>query len=64
MFGRPLRPGVEGDADSDSKVVAMTDEPKAQILVVDDEQMLLDMVSDALSFADTTSRSRPMASRL
>ena len=51
MFGRPLRPGVEGDADSDSKVVAMTDEPKAQILVVDDEQMLLDMVSDALSFA-------------
>ncbi len=29
----------------------MTDAPKAQILVVDDEQMLLDMVSDALSFA-------------
>ena len=29
----------------------MTDEPKAQILVVDDEQMLLDMVSDALTFA-------------
>ncbi len=29
----------------------MTDAPKARILVVDDEQMLLDMVSDALSFA-------------
>ena len=35
----------------ESKVVVMTEEPKAQILVVDDEQMLLDMVSDALSFA-------------
>ncbi|MCP4223146.1 MAG: DNA-binding response regulator, partial [Actinomycetia bacterium] len=29
----------------------MSDAHKAQILVVDDEQMLLDMVSDALSFA-------------
>jgi two-component system OmpR family response regulator len=29
----------------------MTKEPQAQILVVDDEQMLLDMVSDALTFA-------------
>ncbi|MCP4306471.1 MAG: response regulator transcription factor [Actinomycetia bacterium] len=29
----------------------MTNTSKAQILVVDDEQMLLDMVSDALSFA-------------
>jgi two-component system OmpR family response regulator len=29
----------------------MTNTPKAQILVVDDEQMLLDMVNDALSFA-------------
>lgn len=32
-------------------VTVMTDQPKAQILVVDDEQMLLDMVSDALTFA-------------
>lgn len=29
----------------------MTDEPTARILVVDDEQMLLDMVADALTFA-------------
>ncbi|MFW2340952.1 MAG: response regulator transcription factor [Acidimicrobiia bacterium] len=29
----------------------MTDEPRARILVVDDEQMLLDMVGDALTFA-------------
>ena len=29
----------------------MTDQPSARILVVDDEQMLLDMVSDALTFA-------------
>jgi two-component system OmpR family response regulator len=29
----------------------MTDEPNARILVVDDEQMLLDMVTDALTFA-------------
>ena len=29
----------------------MTDHPKARILVVDDEQMLLDMVTDALTFA-------------
>lgn len=29
----------------------MSDRPKPQILVVDDEQMLLDMVGDALSFA-------------
>ncbi len=29
----------------------MSEVPKAQILVVDDEQMLLDMVSDALTFA-------------
>ena len=29
----------------------MTDQPKARILVVDDEQMLLDMVTDALTFA-------------
>ena len=29
----------------------MTEEPKPRILVVDDEQMLLDMVSDALTFA-------------
>lgn len=29
----------------------MSEGPKAQILVVDDEQMLLDMVSDALTFA-------------
>jgi len=35
----------------DPRVVTMTEAPKAQILVVDDEQMLLDMVSDALSFA-------------
>lgn len=34
-----------------SKVSAMTDEPNARILVVDDEQMLLDMVTDALTFA-------------
>jgi len=38
-------------AEVESKVVVMTEAPKAQILVVDDEQMLLDMVSDALSFA-------------
>jgi two-component system OmpR family response regulator len=35
-------------------VVAMTEGSKAQILVVDDERMLLDMVSDALSFAGYT----------
>ncbi|MDJ0662916.1 MAG: response regulator transcription factor [Acidimicrobiia bacterium] len=29
----------------------MTDQPVARILVVDDEQMLLDMVTDALTFA-------------
>ena len=34
-----------------SKVSGMTDQPKARILVVDDEQMLLDMVTDALTFA-------------
>ncbi len=52
MLGRRLVRGSFGkDADGDSKVVAMADTPKAQILVVDDEQMLLDMVSDALSFA-------------
>ena len=34
-----------------SKVSVMTDQPKAQVLVVDDEQMLLDMVTDALTFA-------------
>ena len=34
-----------------SKVSTMTDEPNARILVVDDEQMLLDMVTDALTFA-------------
>ena len=52
MFGR-LRslPNDERDAAGNPRVVAMTDAAKAQILVVDDEQMLLDMVSDALSFA-------------
>ena len=34
-----------------SKVTAMTDRSNARILVVDDEQMLLDMVGDALTFA-------------
>ena len=34
-----------------SNVTGMTDQPKARILVVDDEQMLLDMVADALTFA-------------
>ncbi len=48
---QPWRPRIEEDTVLDPKVVAMTSTPKAQILVVDDEQMLLDMVSDALSFA-------------
>ncbi len=34
-----------------TRVDAVSDVQKAQILVVDDEQMLLDMVSDALTFA-------------
>ena len=34
-----------------SNVTVMTDQAGARILVVDDEQMLLDMVSDALTFA-------------
>lgn len=52
MFGRQtVQPRIEGDAGVDPKLVAMTEAPKARILVVDDEQMLLDMVSDALSFA-------------
>ncbi len=52
MFHRqPVPSRVEEEAVAGPKVVTMTDAPKAQILVVDDEQMLLDMVSDALSFA-------------
>lgn len=52
MFGRQtVKPRVEEDHGVDPKLVTMTDERRAQILVVDDEQMLLDMVSDALSFA-------------
>lgn len=46
MFGRRTRFEEDG-----SSVTSMSEEPKAQILVVDDEQMLLDMVSDALTFA-------------
>ncbi len=46
MFGRRTR--SEGDGPN---VTTMSEVPKAQILVVDDEQMLLDMVSDALTFA-------------
>ncbi len=46
VFGRRTR-----FADDGSNVTLMSEEPKAQILVVDDEQMLLDMVSDALTFA-------------
>ena len=52
MFGRrQLLRRVEEDTELDPKLVTMTNTPQAQILVVDDEQMLLDMVSDALSFA-------------
>ena len=52
MFGRrQLLRRVEEDTELDPKLVTMTNTPQAKILVVDDEQMLLDMVSDALSFA-------------
>ena len=47
--GRRTRQGTAGTIGS--RVAVMTDQPKARILVVDDEQMLLDMVSDALTFA-------------
>lgn len=45
MFGTRSKAVADGPM-----VTSMTDEPRARILAVDDERMLLDMVSDALTF--------------